>query len=70
VNDEPASVTRASVDAVKAAGWSERALVDAATVCSVFNFFNRWVDAAGVPDVPGDWYDRHMAAHGTLDYTI
>ena len=70
VNDAAATVTQADVDAVKAAGWSESALVDAATVCSAFNLFNRWVDAAGVPDVPGNWYDRHMAVHGRLDYTI
>ncbi|MGE0191302.1 MAG: hypothetical protein AB7T63_04585 [Planctomycetota bacterium] len=63
-------MTRADVEAVQAAGWSDAALVDAATVCSIFNFFNRWVDATGVPDVPDGWYDRHLAQHGSLDYTI
>ena len=31
-----------------AAGWTEEALYDAITVCALFNFYNRWIDATGV----------------------
>lgn len=37
---------------VKAAGWSEEALYDAITVCALFNFYNKWIDATGVSDMP------------------
>ena len=29
-------------------GWTDEALYDAITVCSLFNFYNRWVGASGV----------------------
>ena len=30
------------------AGWKDEAIYDAITVCSLFNFYNRWVGANGV----------------------
>lgn len=32
----------------RAAGWSDDALYFAITVCALFNFYNRWIDATGV----------------------
>ena len=29
-------------------GWTDEALYFAITVCALFNFYNRWIDAAGV----------------------
>ncbi len=43
----PSQMTRADADAVRAAGWSDDALHDAIAVCSLNNFFNRWVDGCG-----------------------
>jgi alkylhydroperoxidase family enzyme len=68
VNDRPADVTQADVDRALAAGWDEAALYDAATVCAIFNFFNRWIDAAGVADVPDGFYERRLEAQGDLGY--
>jgi len=31
-----------------AAGWTDEAINYAITVCALFNFYNRWIDAAGV----------------------
>ena len=56
VNAEPASIRRADVDAVRAAGWSDEAIYDAVTVCALFNFYNRWIDATGVQDLPAQMY--------------
>ena len=42
---------RISVDDMKPlheAGWSDEAIYYAITVCALFNFYNRWVDASGV----------------------
>jgi hypothetical protein len=33
---------------VRAAGWGDEALYFAITVCALFNFYNRWIDATGV----------------------
>ena len=48
VNHETASITPRDLDAVRAAGWTDEAIYFAITVCALFNFYNRWVDATGV----------------------
>jgi len=58
------------VDAAKAAGWKDKALYDAATVCAIFNFFNRWIDASGVPDVPVGFYEQRLAENGDMGYAM
>lgn len=70
VNDTPAAVTRADADTARAAGWSDAALYDAVTVCAIFNFFNRWIDGLGVPDVPRELYEARVAAGGGMAYTM
>ena len=32
----------------RAAGWTDDELYFAVTVCALFNFYNRWIDATGV----------------------
>jgi hypothetical protein len=61
-------VNQADVDRVLQAGWSQRAVYDAATVCSIFNFFNRWIDATGVADVPAGFYEQVLATRGDMGY--
>jgi alkylhydroperoxidase family enzyme len=56
MNRESSRLTQADVDRVKTAGWDEEALYDAITVCALFNFYNKWVDAAGVCDMPAPAY--------------
>lgn len=46
------------VEQVKRAGWSEEAIYDAITVCALFNFYNKWIDATGVSDMPAEAYAR------------
>ena len=53
--------------AVLQAGWSQEALYDAITVCALFNFYNKWIDATGVSDMPAAAYDgsgQRLAAFG------
>jgi alkylhydroperoxidase family enzyme len=52
-----------------AAGWTEEALYDAITVCALFNFYNTWIDATGVADMPPELYDmsgQRLASRGYL----
>lgn len=48
VNHDSSRITEADLDVVRAAGWTDEALYFAITVCALFNFFNRWIDATGV----------------------
>ena len=55
------SIGQGDVDGVRAAGWSDEALYDAITVCSLFQFYNNWIDATGVSDMPAMAYE--MSGH-------
>lgn len=44
----PARMTQADADAVFAAGWTDRGLHDAVSVCALFNFMNRLVEGHGI----------------------
>jgi uncharacterized peroxidase-related enzyme len=57
VNHTSNQIRREDVDELKQAGWSEEAIYDAITVCALFNFYNRWVDATGVHDLPAAMYE-------------
>ena len=48
VNHDSPSMTADDLDQARAAGWTDEALYFAITVCALFNFYNRWIDASGV----------------------
>lgn len=48
VNEDSIMITASDIDALHAHGWSDEAIYLAITVCALFNFYNRWVDASGV----------------------
>ena len=48
VNHDSPQITVADLDVARAAGWTDEAPYFAITVCALFNFFNRWIDATGV----------------------
>ena len=67
VNRASNTIRAEDVEQVLAAGWSQEALYDAITVCALFNFYNRWIDATGVQDMPAAAYElsgKRMAEHG------
>ena len=56
MNAESHTLQPADIAKVKEAGWSEEAIYDAITVCALFNFYNKWIDATGVSDLPAASY--------------
>ena len=48
VNKESPHITASDLDALRASGWADDAIYFAVTVCALFNFYNRWIDASGV----------------------
>ena len=69
MNEQSNSVRREDIDRLTAAGWSQEAIYDAITVCALFKFYNAWIDATGVHDLPAGAYEmsgRRMAAEGYI----
>ena len=67
VNRTSNQITREDIDEARQAGWSDEALFDAITVCAIFNFYNRWIDATGVQDMPAFGYQmsgQRLATEG------
>jgi alkylhydroperoxidase family enzyme len=69
INGESSRLKKEDIEEAHAAGWSDEALYDAMTVCALFNFYNKWIDAAGVNDMPAAAYaasGRRLATVGYL----
>ena len=67
VNHDSPNITMADLDAARAAGWTDEAIYLAITVCALFNFYNRWIDATGVHALSDEAHllgGRRTAAHG------
>jgi alkylhydroperoxidase family enzyme len=68
VNGASSLLRKEDVEEVKGAGWSEEALYDAITVCALFNFYNKWIDATGVGDMTAAAYEASGERLATLGY--
>jgi hypothetical protein len=66
--DDSTSIGQDDVDRVLEAGWSDEALYDAITVCSLFQFYNNWIDATGVSDMPAMAYEMSGRRLATVGY--
>jgi hypothetical protein len=62
------SIGQPDVDVARKAGWSDEALYDAITVCSLFQFYNNWIDATGVSDMPALGYQMSGQRLATQGY--
>jgi alkylhydroperoxidase family enzyme len=61
-------INQTDVDVVKAAGWSDEALYDPITACALFQFYNTWIDATDVHDMPAFAYDMSGKRLATMGY--
>jgi alkylhydroperoxidase family enzyme len=67
VNRDSPRITPEDMQPLHAAGWSDEAIYFAITVCALFNFYNRWIDATGVHPLSDEGHregGKRMAAHG------
>jgi alkylhydroperoxidase family enzyme len=48
VNEDSPRITAADIGPLHAAGWTDEQVWYGITVVSLFNFYNRWIDATGV----------------------
>jgi alkylhydroperoxidase family enzyme len=56
MNAASTSIGPADIQALERAGWTQEAIYDAITVCALFAFYNKWIDATGVQDMHGAGY--------------
>ncbi len=52
VNHESPAITVDDMLPLHEAAWTDEAIYLAITVCALFNFYNRWIDATGVRAMP------------------
>lgn len=67
VNREAPAIAAEDMKPLYAAGWNDEAIYFAITVCALFNFYNRWVDASGVRPMSEEAHreaGRRTALHG------
>jgi alkylhydroperoxidase family enzyme len=50
------------------AGWTDEAIWYAVTVCSLFNFYNRWIDATGVHALSEEAHRQGGVRSATMGY--
>jgi hypothetical protein len=58
------------VAAAHAAGWTDEALYDAISVVALFQFYNAWIDATGVRDMPALGYEMTGKRLSTQGYVM
>ena len=58
VNHDSPRITPADIAPLHAAGWTDEQLYYAITVCALFNFYNRWIDATGVHALSDEAHKR------------
>ena len=67
VNGDSPNIGPEDMNTLRAAGWNEEQIYYAITVCALFNFYNRWIDAAGVHALSDEAHregGKRSAAHG------
>jgi alkylhydroperoxidase family enzyme len=67
VNHDSPKISAGDIAQLHAAGWTDEAVYYAITVCALFNFYNRWIDAAGVHAMSEEahrMYGARTAQHG------
>ena len=68
MNRQSNDTRQEDIDALTAAGWSEEAIYDAITVHALFRFYNTWIDATGVHDLPAAAYAMSGKRLATVGY--
>lgn len=67
VNRNSAEIGPEDMQPLYAAGWDDASIYYAITVCALFNFYNRWIDASGVHPLSEEAHregGKRTAAHG------
>lgn len=67
VNKDSPNITPEDLKPLYSHGWTDEAAYFAITVCALFNFYNRWIDASGVHALSDEAHregGKRSAQHG------
>jgi alkylhydroperoxidase family enzyme len=67
VNHDSPRITPEDLTVLRDAGWEDESIYFAITVCALFNFYNRWIDASGVHALSDEAHragGKRSAVHG------
>ena len=67
VNFESVAIQPSDIETLHLAGYTDEAIYYALTVCALFNFYNRWIDASGVRAMSDETHRlgaKRSAIHG------
>jgi alkylhydroperoxidase family enzyme len=67
VNHDSPRIAASDLEVLRASGWTDDEIYFAVTVCALFNFYNRWIDATGVHAMSEEAHrqgGKRMAAQG------
>lgn len=67
VNHDSPGISTTDMQPLYAVGWTDEAIYFAITVCALFNFYNRWIDASGVHALSDEAHragGKRSAVHG------
>lgn len=67
INHDSPRITRSDLEALRSLEWTDEAIYFAITVCALFNFYNRWIDAGGVHEMSEEAHrqgGKRMAVQG------
>ena len=70
MNRASTTIGRPDIEALEQAGWTQEAIYDAITVCALFAFYNKWIDATGVQDMPAAGYEMSGARLAQAGYVM
>jgi alkylhydroperoxidase family enzyme len=68
VNRRSNSISPSDIETLHRAGWDDDAIYYAITVCALFNFYNRWVDASGVHAMSDEAHRQGGKRSATIGY--
>lgn len=67
VNENSVSIGASDIAALHQHGYTDEGIYYAITVCALFNFYNRWIDASGVRPMSDEAHRmgaKRSAVHG------
>ena len=59
VNHQSPEITAGDIAGLHEHGWTDEQIYYALTVCALFNFYNRWIDASGVHALSDEAHRRN-----------
>ena len=68
VNHQSPKITAEDMQPLYVAGWTDEAIYYAITVCALFNFYNRWITATGVPEMSEDGHRQQGQSIASRGY--